>query len=189
MDLLRSTLRLLLQTTHKTRLNSSISTDTYTMSNEHLVIIAITQELEGYKHTLDSLRKSGAPEDKKRLQEIGPPAPSLALAALEGLHKCDVGGSMKGAIRNYLLRAEPEDIEAEAEISKEDLLDVISFVRLEKCYDDTKTKLVIGAPTWEGRVLVSRALEAEGQAVHHRGVAPAGWLEEEVGHWLETLEQ
>eukprot|EP00959_Pyramimonas_sp_CCMP1952_P437325 9156413-Pyramimonas_sp.AAC.1 len=30
---------------------------------------------------------------------------------------------------------------------------------------------------------------AEGQAVHHRGAAPAGWLEEEVGHWLETLEQ
>ncbi|CAK0822245.1 unnamed protein product [Prorocentrum cordatum] len=74
MDLLRSTLKLLLQTTHKTRLNSSISTDAYTMSNEHPVTIAITQELEGYMHTLDSLRKSGTPEDKKRLQEIGPRA-------------------------------------------------------------------------------------------------------------------
>eukprot|EP00959_Pyramimonas_sp_CCMP1952_P155691 3256485-Pyramimonas_sp.AAC.1 len=65
------------------------------MSNEHPVIMAITQELEGYKRTLDPLRKSGAPEDKQRLQEIGSPAPSLALAALEGLHKCDVGGAMK----------------------------------------------------------------------------------------------
>ncbi|CAK0886577.1 unnamed protein product, partial [Prorocentrum cordatum] len=173
----KTDLKLLLRTTFKTRLTCSINR--YTMSNEHPVSIATTQEL----------RKSGTPEDKKRLQEIGSPAPSLAMAALEGLHKCDVGGSMKGAIQNHLLRAEPEDIEAEAEICKEDPLVVVPFVRLEKRYDDTKTKLAIGAPTWEGRVLISRTLEAEGQAVHHRGAAPAGWLEEEVGHWLETLEQ
>ncbi|CAK0836040.1 unnamed protein product [Prorocentrum cordatum] len=173
--------KLSLQATHKTRLKYSISTDTYTMSNEQPVITAITQELEGDKHALDPLKKSGAPEDKKRLKEIGSPAPSLALAALEGLHKCDVGGAMPSAIRNCLLRGDPEDIGAEAEISKEDLIDVISFVRLEKCHDHTKTKLVIGAPMWEGRDLINRALEAEGQAVHHRGVAEgrAGWLEEE----------
>ncbi|CAK0901635.1 unnamed protein product, partial [Prorocentrum cordatum] len=118
---------------------------------------AITQEHESYEHIMDSLRKSGPPEDKKCLQGIGSPAPSRALTALEGLYKCDVGGSMKGAI---------EDIEAETEISKEDILDAINFVRLEKCYDHDKTKLVIGAlgaPMWEGQILISRALEAEGQ--------------------------
>ncbi|CAK0829892.1 unnamed protein product, partial [Prorocentrum cordatum] len=132
---------------------------------------AITQEHESYKHIMDSLRKSGPPEDKKCLQGIGSPAPSRALTALEGLYKCDVGGSMKGTI---------EDIEAETEISKEDILDAINFVRLEKCYDHDKTKLVIGAlgaPMWEGQILISRALEAEGQAVHHRDVGPVGWLE------------
>ncbi|CAK0809732.1 unnamed protein product [Prorocentrum cordatum] len=135
---------------------------------------AITQEHESYKHIMDSLRKSGPPEDKKCLQGIGSPAPSRALTALEGLCKCDVGGSMKGAI---------EDVEAETEISKEDILDATNFVRLEKCYDHDKTKLVIGAlgaPMWEGQILISRALEAEGQAVHHRDVGPVGWLEEEA---------
>ncbi|CAK0806817.1 unnamed protein product, partial [Prorocentrum cordatum] len=129
---------------------------------------AITQEHESYEHIMDSLRKSGPPEDKKCLRGIGSPAPSRALTALEGLYKCDVGGSMKGAI---------EDIEAEAEISKEDILDAINFVHLEKCYDHDKTKLVIGAlgaPMWEGQILISRALEAEGQAVHHRDVGPVG---------------
>ncbi|CAK0838220.1 unnamed protein product [Prorocentrum cordatum] len=112
--------------------------------------------------------------DKKCLQGIGSPAPSRALTAPEGLCKCDAGGSMKGAI---------EDIEAETEISKEDILDVINFARLEKCYDHDKTKLVIGAlgaPMWEGQILISRALEAEGQAVHRRDVGPVGWLEEEA---------
>eukprot|EP00959_Pyramimonas_sp_CCMP1952_P186998 3910508-Pyramimonas_sp.AAC.1 len=73
---------------------------------------------------------------------------------------------MKGAI---------EDIEAETEIIKEDILDAIIFARLEKRHDHDKTKLVIGAlgaPAWEGQILVSRALEAEGQAVHRRDVGP-----------------
>eukprot|EP00959_Pyramimonas_sp_CCMP1952_P004847 101587-Pyramimonas_sp.AAC.1 len=76
-----------------------------------------------------------------------------------------------------------EDIEAETEISKGDILDAINFARLEKCYDHAKTKLVIGAlgaPMWEGRILISRALEAEGQAVHRRDAGPVGWLEGEA---------
>ncbi|CAK0799907.1 unnamed protein product, partial [Prorocentrum cordatum] len=104
---LNVTCHMLLQTTHKTRLNGSNNTDTYTMRKELPGIIAITQEIEGYKYTLDSpLRKSDTPEDKKRLQEIGSPAPPFALAILEGLYKCDVGGSMEGAIRNHLHRAD-----------------------------------------------------------------------------------
>ncbi|CAK0799309.1 unnamed protein product [Prorocentrum cordatum] len=114
---LNVTCHMLLQTTHKTRLNGSNNTDTYTMRKELPGIIAITQEIEGYKYTLDSpLRKSDTPEDKKRLQEIGSPAPPFALAILEGLYKCDVGGSMEGAIRNHLHRAETEDIEANTDI-------------------------------------------------------------------------
>ncbi|CAK0851510.1 unnamed protein product [Prorocentrum cordatum] len=114
---LNVTCHMLLQTTHKTRLNGSNNTDTYTMRKELPGIIAITQEIEGYKYTLDSpLRKSDTPEDKKRLQEIGSPAPPFALAILEGLYKCDVGGSMEGAIRNHLHRAETEDIEAHTDI-------------------------------------------------------------------------
>ncbi|CAK0853843.1 unnamed protein product [Prorocentrum cordatum] len=147
--------------------------------NNCTLVDAITQEYESYEHIMDPLRKSGPPEDKKCLQGIGSPAPPRALTALEGLYKCDAGGSMKGAI---------EDIEAETEISKEDILDAINFVRLEKCYDHDKTKLVIGAlgaPMWEGQILISRALEAEGQAVHHRDVGPVGWLEALVA-WSAT---
>ena len=188
MSLLRSTLKLLLQTTHKTRLNSSINTDTYTVNSKHAIIGAITDELEGYKATLDQLR-SGDANDKQRLKELGSPAPALGLAALESLMKCDVGGANKREIANYLEFAQPSDELAEPSVTKDDLQQQISFIRLEKCFDVDKTKLIVGAPEWPGRKLIMKALEAEGMAQHHRGVAPAGWLEDEVSHWLETLEQ
>ncbi|CAK0871625.1 unnamed protein product [Prorocentrum cordatum] len=189
LSLLRSTLKLLLQTTHKTRLNSSIGIDTYTMSSKHPVIDGITNELEGYKQLLDQLRRSGEAADKARLKEIGSPAPALGLAALESLQKCDIGGSLKAEIATYLEKVQPLDPDVEVEISKDDLQTAISFIRLESCFDTDKMKLIIGAPTWEGRLIIQKALASEGSAQHHRGVAPAGWLEEEVAHWLETLEQ
>ena len=70
-----------------------------------------------------------------------------------------------------------------------DLETAVSFVRLESCYDTQKMKVIIGAPGWEGRPLIQKALRAEAIATHHKGVAPAGWLEDEVGHWLETISE
>eukprot|EP00959_Pyramimonas_sp_CCMP1952_P189084 3954965-Pyramimonas_sp.AAC.1 len=65
----------------------------------------------------------------------------------------------------------------------------MSYIRPGSCFDTDKMKLVIGALTWEGRSIIQRAFASEGAAQHRRQVAPAGWLEEEVAHWLETFEQ
>ncbi|CAK0818292.1 unnamed protein product, partial [Prorocentrum cordatum] len=126
-------------------------------------------------------------EGKARMKQIGSPAASLALAALEGLMECDIGGGIKNEIRTYLHKCPPEDAEAEPDIDKSDLEVAVSFIRLESCYDTQKMKVIVGAPSWEGRALIQRALKAEAVATHHKGVAPAGWLEDEVGHWLETI--
>ncbi|CAK0911186.1 unnamed protein product, partial [Prorocentrum cordatum] len=83
--------------------------------------------------------------------------------------------------------AEGKDAETEPDIDKSDLEVAVSFIRLESCYDTQKVKVIAGTPSWEGRALIQRALKAEAVATHHKGVAPAGWLEDEAGHWLETI--
>ncbi|CAK0901950.1 unnamed protein product, partial [Prorocentrum cordatum] len=178
LSLLKSTLKLVLQTAHRTRLNSSLATDTYTCPKTHKVIDAVSNELEGYKQHLDQLRQ-GSAEDKKRMKEIGPPAPSMGLAALEGALQCDIGGALRTEIEEYLLKTNPPDGSMEPDICKEDLAEEISFIRLENCFDTEKMKLIIGAPEWGGRKLLMKAFRSEGVVTHHHGVAPAGWLEDE----------
>ncbi|CAK0902508.1 unnamed protein product [Prorocentrum cordatum] len=92
------------------------------------------------KHPLiDSLRKGDA-EDKKRLNEIGSPAPSLCCAALEGLRKCDISGQQQ-EIGAHLEKAQPVDDETiEPKVSKDDLQLAINFIRLGSCFDTGKMK-------------------------------------------------
>ncbi|CAK0821558.1 unnamed protein product [Prorocentrum cordatum] len=118
------------------------------------------------------------------MQAIGSPAASLALAALEGLMMCDIGGAAKNEIRTYLLKCSPEEAEAEPDIDKADLESAVSFIRLGSCYDSLKMKVIVGAPNWTGRLLIQKALRADDVAIRHRGVAPAGWLEDERGEHL-----
>ena len=137
-----------LRNSHETRLDSSIGIDTYAMSAEHPVIDGISSS---NKQTLDRSWRSGDSEDKKRLDEIGSPAPSLGLAALEGLQKCDIGGQLKQEIAVHLEKARPEDQEKlEVEVSREDLQLEISFIRFKSCCDTEKMKLAIGAPARVG---------------------------------------
>ena len=187
LSLLKSTLKLVLQTARRTRLNSSLATDTYTCPKAHKVIDAASNELEGYKNHLGHLRQ-GTAEDKKKLKEIGSPAPSMGLAALEGVLSCDIGGALRTEIEDYLKQTNPPDANMDPEISRDELAEEISFIRLENCFYTEKMKLIIGAPVWGGRKLLMKAFRSEGAVTHHHGVAPAGWLEDEVGHWLETLD-
>ncbi|CAK0790152.1 unnamed protein product, partial [Prorocentrum cordatum] len=185
LPLLKSTLKLVLQTAHRTRLNSSLATDTETCPKTHKVIDAVSSELEGHKNHLDHLRH-GSAEDKKRLKEIGSPAPGLGLAALEGALSCDIGGALRSEIEDYLKKADPPDENMDPEITRDDLAEEISFIRLENCFDTEKMKLTIGAPEWGGRKLLMRASRSKGTVTHHHGVAPAGWLEDESLRRLEA---
>ncbi|CAK0812570.1 unnamed protein product, partial [Prorocentrum cordatum] len=130
MALLRTTPKLLLQTTHRTRLNSSINIDTYTMTTKHPLVGGVFAGLEGYENMLDKPR-SGC-------------APVLGLAALESLLERDVGGALKREISADLEQAQPSDETAEVEVSKYELQQHISFMRRERCFDADKAKLIEG---------------------------------------------
>ncbi|CAK0823334.1 unnamed protein product [Prorocentrum cordatum] len=137
---------------------------------------------------LDTLRSQGA-GGKKTMKEIGSPAASLALAALEGVMLCDIGGGMKNEIRMHLPMRSPEEQDATPDVETADLEAAVGFIRSGSCYASQKMKVIVGAPRWEGRLLIHKALRAEDVATRRKGVAPAGWLEDEVGHRLETISE
>eukprot|EP00959_Pyramimonas_sp_CCMP1952_P167846 3507751-Pyramimonas_sp.AAC.1 len=66
-------------------------------------------------------------------------------------------------------------------------LDVLA-VRIEQPHDQSKAKLLLAAPHWPMRGVVTRAFLAEGEAARMTGVMPPGWLEDEVASWLDVLQ-
>ncbi|CAK0839582.1 unnamed protein product, partial [Prorocentrum cordatum] len=127
--------------------------------------------------------KSG--QNEEALQRLGLPTPALALAMLEGLATCEIGGRVGQLTNDYLEQRQPADEAKEPTTIDVDLLSQqVSFIRIEKIRDPTVAKLVIGARDWPARQLVIDGLRAEGNARHHVGPAPAGWMGEEISVWL-----
>ncbi len=56
----------------------------------------------------------------------------------------------------------------------------ISFIRLEKCYDKSTTRLMAAATLWTMRESVRASFETEGKATCHAGPPPSGRSEDEL---------
>ena len=115
------------------------------------------------------------------------------LETLADKEKCDIGQVLRETIDKYLMKIQPPPsadgtMATEPEISREDLESYVTFVRVEQMRsDDTMIKLLVCAPTWIMRDTVRRALTAMTGITHLTGVAPAGWMEQEMSCWLEAL--
>lgn len=111
------------------------------------------------------------------------------MALLEGFHKADVGASARTNIGKYLHAIQPEEEGTEATITKFDIEMTVHFIRLKKCHDEKKTKLMVGAPSWTIRPVITAGLKREGAATYYVGPAPPGWLEDEISSWFDRSKE
>ena len=109
------------------------------------------------------------------------------MVVLETLITLDIGGRPKELIKSYLNQHQPEEPGQQPTLDRVDIEMVVAFVRVEKCTDKERSKVVIAMQNFELRQTIIKSLQNEGKSVYHCGPAPAGWLEEELSLWLETL--
>ena len=75
-----------------------------------------------------------------------------------------------------------------AVIHRELLEEAVNWIRLERCQDETKVKLLVRAKSWTALPLIKKAFLALGDIEHLKGTPPSGWLKDEVATWLEALQ-
>ncbi|CAK0812308.1 unnamed protein product [Prorocentrum cordatum] len=178
--------KLLLQNTQKKRCLAASAMAAITLPIKHTVAQALGDELELYKNQIEQFREDKA---KDNLAELGPPTAGLTVAMMESLVTCDIGGAMKEKIKAWLALAQPPDSEemaSEPQLTKADIETSASFLRAEPCHD--KELLQIAMNRWGQRTAVPGALRAESVGEVLTGVAPPGWLEEELGTWTDMLQ-
>ncbi|CAK0874814.1 unnamed protein product [Prorocentrum cordatum] len=180
--------KLLLQNAQKIRRLSASATDTITLPIKHAVVQALGDELELYKNQIEHFRKDKA---MNSLAEKGPPTAGLTVAMMESLVTCDIGGATKEKIKAWLALVQPpssEEMAVEPESTKADIETRASFLRVEPCHDKEFVKLQIAMNRWGQRTAVLGAFRAEGVDKVLTGVAPPGWLEEELGTWAGMVQ-
>ncbi|CAK0894958.1 unnamed protein product [Prorocentrum cordatum] len=160
--------------------------DTWTKAVTHPLLTHISDELEGSRKRVHGFKSE---LNKEALQRLGPPTPALVLAMLEGLVTCEVGGRVEQHITDYFEECQPADEAKDPTIDVEALMDQVPFIRIEKTHDPNVASLAMGAHDSPARKFVIDGLRAEGEARHHVGPAPVGWMEEEISVWLEHVKQ
>ena len=176
--------KLTLQTAFRQRVSSATTIDTFTIPKEHHVVGRLEGVMVEYRKEVETARPKGA----EALREVGSPVASLAVGLLESLAECDIGGKAKADINQYVTQVIPTD-GSEPKITRMSLELDVAAIRMEKCHDETKIKLQVAAPVWPMRGVVTNAFLAEGVALRHTGVAPPGWMEDEMATWLDVLTQ
>ena len=125
------------------------------------------------------------------MTRLGSPTASLTVTFIEALAQCDIGAKWKDILEKWLLKingsSQGEMEEVLADIDREDIEQDVALLCLEKCYKESDTKLIIAMRSWELRPAVLAAIRSEGKGVIHTGVAPPGWLEEELPCWVDAL--
>ena len=72
-------------------------------------------------------------------------------------------------------------------MTKEQVEIAVTMIMIEKSNVEKLTKVLLVAPRWKLREKILSAVKAKGVPKHHLGIAPPGWLEEELSLWLDTL--
>ena len=96
------------------------------------------------------------------------------------------GVAAEKELGDWLATVQPEN--GQPTISKQDIEDAKAFIRMEKCHDIGKVKILIGMNGWNLRPAALRALRAAGGFQVCTGPPPPGWVEDELSIWLAALE-
>ena len=184
-SLLLSMLKLTLQNSQKNRMTMAATTDTVLADVDNSLVTAIKEEGVSFAAMVEFARKR-LEEDPTAppMSSVGAPTASTVIGFLEALAKADVGAVPRAAITAFLQEVQPES--GDPTCSKEQLEQQFAFLRLEKMHDEAKIKIVIamhGAPL---RPMILAALRNMGLDVR-TGMAPPGWMEEELSTWVDAL--
>ncbi len=183
-QLLTVMLKQMLNNTMKVRQLHAATVDTILISKSSPVITALTAEGDAFAEQVAAIRKA----DKSKLSAVGPPTAGQVVAILEALVDADVGAQSRAAVRDLLHRIQPpEGVATHGLLNKADLEAEYDYIRIEKTAVPDTLKLIMAMNKSPSRALILRAFESLGAQVK-RGVAPAGWMEEELATWLEAVE-
>ena len=168
-----------LMTCQNTRLLMA-ACDVFLLQADHMVTVAVREEGAAFAKAVAEWReKKRQAENQQGAQPPkawGSPAPTLFLAMVEALMKQDMGGKNK-----------KELTEAMPELSKPEWVEKrVHAVKVKDAREEGKVLITISMAGFKYQDLIVRALEQSG-AEHKTGVAPAGYLEEELSAWCEEL--
>ncbi|CAK0905019.1 unnamed protein product [Prorocentrum cordatum] len=186
------------QLTQKSRALWGIATRTILIEEKSSVVKAIQQESKDFsdhaanlrtqigKYKEDAKKASGsdagaekeaatkAEEIQKELRTLGPPAPALFAALVESLATEEVGAVNRRALeamKQEFVEAPPTDVR---------------LCRLESCKDEDMIKIVLALDDKAKEGVITASLHAMGAQVTS-GMAPSGYMEDEISAWIDAL--
>ena len=176
-DLLNMMIKLTLNNSQRVRQLTAAVCDTFLIPHDLGIIKNYDQALEGFQQQVKEYRDKVQAGDS--VPPVGPPAPHLVLAILEGMCDLEIGGLNKTKLREQLttwsaLSQMPEEV---AEVS---------LCKIDTIGDDTKRRLQMCIHSLPIRKYMISALVQVG-AEHRVGSAPASYLERELSQWAEAL--
>lgn len=187
-------LQLMLQTAHRVRMLQGVATEVVLMPVDSPIGQAMEQEGEDFSRQVASLRdkaKSGgeeqlgvvgveaAEEARKALRELGPPSDSTFAAMIDALAVSNIGNLNQERMKEVqqMLQASP--------------LEGVRLCKLESCHESTGLiKIVLAfSPDVEAQriktTILASLVQLKGDV--RKGIAPMGFLEDELAEWLEVL--
>ena len=131
----------------------------------------IVKNTDGAAPVLTAMKQEGR-------YKLGPPGPGIYMARLEALELLDVGGANRTSLQ--------EQIDTWKEVEHEEIIEEAPIIKTMKCYSDEDAKVVISIRDRSFAKVVNDSFkQLEGKVC--TGKAPAGYLERELGEWLEAL--
>jgi hypothetical protein len=110
--------------------------------------------------------------------QVGPPGPGVYIATLLAIVLLEDGGANRTSLQ--------EQIDAWKEVEQEEIIEEAPIIKTMKCYSDEDAKVVISIRDRSFAKVVNVSFkQLEGKVC--TGKAPAGYLERELGEWIEAL--
>ena len=178
-SLLGTLCRLVLQTSQNTRLLMGVFQDTYMIPASNSIVAKLTAEGRGIAAEAEKRRKSVGKDGK--VEPLGPPAPAMFLALLESLETANIGSGNLDRIKDLATRMTALDLDEACE--------KIYAVKVSRTRTEGTARLTVAMERGPDRKIVIDALKALSGVTHKQGVAPAGYLEEELMEWVAALDQ
>ena len=191
-ELLSTMAKLLSQTAARTRTLWSILVQTVILSEDSQVVISMRAEGKAFAANVAALRDKlseskknkedteGAATAQAALRQVGPPAPHMAVAMLEGLVQMDIGRGPKSEVERYI------------EAWKTSAVPKIELCRLENAYEEGKVKIAFSITDKDLNKVIVNAFQGWGSGTQDcympQGQAPPGYLEDELSDWIGALE-
>lgn len=188
--------RFMLSVDYKADLALAASADLVLLPDGCSVLEGLQNEGETHATTVANAREAlrTDPEGAPKMSKVGSSTAAAVLRLCEELAKCQVGAKCARKLNEFLDLAMPT--EGEPKVTKTMIEDHIKYVRLQSCGGEeaTKTKLWLGMGHAGPRTLASDSLrETILESFHNmeyevkNGVAPPGWMKEEMSEWLEVF--